>query len=233
MFGRSVIKRLDNSFGSFSVEELKYEGRSARVLFSGPQHAAQSGIPLDDNPRLLFDYNQLLLELAVDLDPKRVLVLGGGTLTLPMALVTYLPNAHVDVVEQNADLIQLAEEYFSYRPNPRLMIHVADATTALKQFKDRFDLIITDIFDNFTIPMPFRTVGFASSLKQLMNPHGVVATNCIAATSGYAAQPLRQITAAYSKAIGPVRALKADKDYAYWTPQNLIIRLTGKIVEVF
>ncbi len=223
MFGRSVIKRLTNSFGVFSVEELKYENRLARVLFSGPQHAAQSGIPLDGNPRLLFDYNQLLLELSIDLNPATILVLGGGTLTLPMALVTNLQNVHVTVVEQNPDLIQLAEEYFDYRPNDRLKIEIGDAFRLSKRLKARYDLIITDVFDNFTIPPAFRTLGFAQSIKNLLNTNGLIATNCIAATTGFAAQPLRQIVAAYSQAIGPVRAVKADRDYAYWTPQNMIV----------
>lgn len=223
MFGRSVIKRLTNSFGSFSVEELKYEGRPARVLFSGPQHAAQSGIPLDDNPRLLFDYNQLLLELALDLNPSKVLVLGGGTLTLPMALINNLQTVQVTVVEQNADLIALAGEYFNYHSDHRLRLEIGDALSIVGRLKDRYDLVITDIFDNFSIPQAFRTISFARSIKELLNVKGLIATNFIAATSGYAAQPLRQIVAAYSKAIGPVKVVKADQDYAYWTPQNMII----------
>ena len=109
----SVLKQLDSQFGNFTVEELIYDGRKARVLFSGPLHAAQSGLALDGNPRLLFDYNQRFLELSLELRPKNILVLGGGTLTLPNALIKYLPKAQVTTVEINPELITLARKYLA------------------------------------------------------------------------------------------------------------------------
>ncbi len=222
MFGKTVIYQVKNQFGNFYVEELDYEGRPARVLFSGPLHAAQSGIPLDDDPRLLFDYNRRLLEMAMILNPKWILILGGGTMTLPMAILRYLPKTKVTVVEVNKDLIDIAEKYFEYKPDNRLVLVIDDALNYVKQARVEFDLIITDIYNNFTIPQPFRETLFAHQLSRVLKNHGTVITNCISGITGAQAVPLRQLVQAYS-AIGKVRVVLASNNNIDWFPQNLII----------
>lgn len=223
MLNRPVVDQVETEYGSFVVEELDYEGRQARVLFSGPLRAAQSGVPLDDNPRLLFDYNQRLLELAIQSGANNILILGGGTLTLPSAMLKYLPSANITVVEHNEKLIALAKKYFGYKPNKRLHIIVADAAEYMHNNQALYDLLLVDIYDNFTIPKTFRGVGFAKLLSRALKDEGVVATNCIAGLNGPSSLPLRQLLAAYARSIGPVRAVQADSGHMHWSPQNLII----------
>lgn len=230
MFGSKVIEEVSNQFGTFTVEELTYEGRSARVLFSAPQHAAQAGIPLDDDERLLFDYNQLFLDLATSLQPKNVLVLGGGTLTLPTALVAHLPTVKITAVEINSDLIKLAAKYFGYRPNKRLRVVIRDAKEFMQLAKPTFDLIVVDLYDNFTIPKHFLGNTFAAQLKLGLNSGGMVATNCIAATTGEEAVHLRRLVDSYRSEIGKVRILKPNNRYMGWLSQNLIV-LSGENIE--
>ena len=223
MFGKKVIDKIDNEFGSFTVEELVYEGRRARVLFSGPMHSAQSGIPLDNDPHMLFDYNQRLLEMSIELTPRKILMLGGGTMTLPMALITALPEAELTVVELNAGMLTIASKYFGFKQQPRIRLLITDASKFMDQVEPAYDLIICDLYDNLTIPKVFRGVAFAEKLRRGLRPGGVVATNCISAISGELSQPMRQLCAAYSAGIGPVRIFKVDRHFAGWVPQNLII----------
>ena len=219
-----VIDRLENEFGSFTVEELEYEGRQARMLFSGPLHSAQSGIPLDDNPRMLFEYNQHLLEIAEQLSPKRILVLGGGTMTLPTALYRSLPHARIRVVEINKGLISLAKKHFNYRPSFRLKLTIGDAGTFMqKSALSKYDLIITDIYNNFTTPEQFLKLRFATALRRSLAPKGIVATNCISSLTGDRSLPIRKTSYAYSSEIGPLKIIKIDKTYPETTPQNLLV----------
>lgn len=227
MFGRQVIEQVYTDYGTFTVEELNYEGRPARVLFSAPMHTAQSGIPLDNNPRLLFDYNRCLLELAIEFGSKKILVLGGGTMTLPMALIDALSKTKVTVVEINHKLVDVAKKHFGFRENSRLELVVGDAEQFVAANKDKYSLILVDLYDNFTIPQHFRSLRFASSLKNRLDIDGLVATNCISSLEGEASRPLRQLSAAYSKEIGQTRALQADNEYFHWSPQNLIILATN------
>lgn len=223
MIGATIIYQFDNDFGTFTVEELNYEGRPARVLFSGPNHAAQSGIPLDNNPRLLFDYNQRLLELALDLKPRKILILGGGTFTLATALATALPKSKLTVVERNKDLVKIAESYFGYLPNSRLRLVINDAAIFMDQRKPLYDLIYVDIYDNFIIPDQFRGVEFAKKLNKALLTNGMVAVNCISGLHGAASLPMRQIAGAFSEVIGPVKVIQADQNYSHYLPQNLIV----------
>jgi spermidine synthase len=224
MLTTPIIYQLNNEFGSFTVEELDYEGRPARVLFSGPRHAAQSGMPLDGNPKMLFDYNQRFLELALELEPNRILVLGGGTLTLPSALLRVLSRVDITVVDINKDLITLAETYFGYTPNRRLKIIIDDAETVMKKNKKNvYDLIIVDLYNNFIIPEKFRTTDFALLINQSLASNGLVAINCIAGLAGEAALPAKQLISIYVNTIGSVKTIQADNNYTHWSPQNLII----------
>ena len=223
MFGRDVKYKLDNEFGSFTVEELIYEGRLARVLFSGPEHAAQSGIPLDGNPRMLFDYNQRFVELALELKPNNILVLGGGALTLPMALIDRLEKSFVTTVEINKDLIEVAKSYFNYLPNKRHKIIIADADDFVKANINKYDLIFIDLYNDFVTPERFRIIGFAQLINNLLAKHSVLAINCISGLYGDYALPAKQLYSIYSKAVGPIRIIQADANYYQWLQQNLII----------
>ena len=218
-----VITTLDNEFGQFTVEELVYDNRRARVLFAGPLHAAQSGIPLDNNPHMLFDYNQLLLELTAEINPDSLLILGGGVLTLPTAITNTLVRTKVTVVEINVGLIELARQYFGYRQNARLKVIVDDAGRFMLNQRLKYDLIITDVFDNFTLPLKFRSRQFAAALAGALNTGGLVATNCISFISSDQNSPLGQIKASYAKAIGPTKIIKVDPSYPKEVSQNLIV----------
>lgn len=221
-----LIYQFQNTFGAFSVEELDYDGRSARVLFSGPLHAAQSGIALDSDPRMLFDYNQRFLELATQLNPEHILVLGGGMLTLPLALTSCLSKVRVTAVEINPDFIELAAKYFGYQPQRRLQVIVEDASKFLKNDRSSYDLIMIDLFNELTIPEKFLSVDFSFKLKRAISAGGVIAVNCISAC-GKNALPLKKLTDTFSSTIGPVRALKASNKYPDFLPQNLIVLSGG------
>ncbi len=228
-----ILEQVDDQFGSFSVEELTYDGRNSRVLFSGPSHSAQSGLALDGNPKLLFDYIQQLFELALDLNPKNILILGGGTLTLATALCKHLPKTKITAVEINKDLIDLAEKYFGYEKDPRLTVILDDAEHFVARQKEHhYELIVTDLFNDLAIPDQFMSQTFAKQLKRILKTDGIVATNCIAALFGLGSQPVLKLATAYQKTIGRTRVLRVDnyRHYLGWTPQNLLV-LAGRGTE--
>lgn len=221
---RKVLFRGVYNSEDFTIEELLYDGRSARVYFGSENRAAQSGIPLDGNPRMLFDYNQRFLELSLYLRPKSVLILGGGMMTLPMALIDALPEINITAVEKNENLINLAAEYFDYQPSEHLKIVIGDAYDHMQKISvPTYDLIIVDLYDNLMIPKVFRGLSFAEKLQRSLFKDGVVAANCIASLSGDNSKPMRQLVAAYSKQIGLTTIYPAGDNTSFLFPQNLII----------
>jgi hypothetical protein len=76
-----IVYSQQTAGGSYQVIDKTYSGRKARVLYSTMPRTAQSGIPLDGNSLMLFGYNQRLIELITHLNPKSILVIGGGVYT--------------------------------------------------------------------------------------------------------------------------------------------------------
>lgn len=218
-----ILYEVDTDFDHYQVVERQYEGRPARVLFSGIRRAAQSGIGLDDNPDLLFDYNQRMLELANGVYPKSVLVLGGGAFSLPMALLTALPEATIDVVELDAGLQPIAEQYFGLQPNERLKLHFGDARDFITSPGASYDLIIIDIFSELAIPRHCLTVEFIKLLHSRLNNGGCIAMNIIASYQGKNDGLIKSQIAGYSKYFHSVTIYPAGYGLTSWLPQNLML----------
>lgn len=219
----TILFETDTRFDHYQVVERQYEGRPARVLFSGTRRAAQSGISLDDNPDLLFDYNQRLLELANGVYPERILVIGGGAFTLPMALLAALPEAVIDVVELDPGLQPIAERYFGLVPNDRLHITHADGRAYLATVAAGYDLIILDVFSELSIPRPFLTLEFVQLAYQKLRPGGVLAMNIIASYQGRNAGLIKSQAAAYQQVFDELAIYPAAYGLTSWLPQNLVV----------
>lgn len=218
-----ILYEGDTRYDHYAVIERTYEGRPARVLFSGSRRAAQSGIGLDDDPDLLFDYNQRLLELANAVYPKNVLIIGGGAYTLPMALQAALPDAELEVVELDKGLQPIAEAYFGLQASGRLKLLFGDGRQYLQTAEPKYDLIILDVFSDLTVPKQFLTSEFVALLYNKLRPGGVTAMNIIASLVGRNAGLIKSQVAAYSRLFDEFAIYPAAHGLTGWLPQNLVL----------
>lgn len=218
-----ILHETDTDFEHYAVVERQYEGRPARVLFSGSRRAAQSGIGLDDNPDLLFDYNQRLLELANGIYPQKVLMIGGGAFTLPMALVAALPEVIVEVVELDPGLEAIARQYFGLRSNDRLKLRFGDGRAFIEQTAGQYDMIIIDVYSELSIPRQFLTLEFITELYNHLCDGGRVAVNIIASYQGRNTDLIKSQIAAYSSLFAAVDIFPAAHGLTSWLPQNLVL----------
>jgi hypothetical protein len=218
-----ILLQTDTAIDHYEVVERQYEGRPSRVLFSGSRRAAQSGIGLDDDPDLLFDYNQRLLELASNLYPAHILMIGGGAFTLPMALTTALPDAVIDVVELDPGLQPIAEQYFGLQPSERLRLHFGDGRQFLETSTEVYDLIIIDVFSELSIPRQFLTMECVQLLHARLSAEGSIAMNIIAAIQGHSTRLIKCQLAAYRQIFTQLDVFPAAHGLTNWLPQNLIL----------
>lgn len=223
MIAENILHETQTPLERYLVVERTYEGRPARVLFSGQRRAAQSGIGLDDDPDLLFDYNQRLLELSSGLYPKRILIIGGGAFTLPMALVATLPEAHIDVVELDPGLEPIARQYFGLVTSERLHIVFGDGRQFIATTKTKYDLIILDVFNELSIPHQFLTSEFIKQVPKRLKPKGGLAMNIIASLQGRNTGLIKSQVAAYQVAFKRLTIFPAAYGLSGWLPQNLIL----------
>jgi spermidine synthase len=224
MFNREKILFEGNTeLGHYKVVEMVYEGRKARVLFSGDKSAAFSGVPLDGEHELLFDYIQRLFELVNFIRPKKLLMIGGGAYTLPTALLYALPDIHIDAVELDAGLDRIAKDYFGLVSNKRLRIFHQDGKEFLGKSNDKYDMIIIDAFSHLHIPKSLSTPDTSKYIFNRLTPDGLLAMNIISAYHGRRADTLLDFYSNYNKTFKAVSIYPAETALSLWIPQNFIL----------
>lgn len=219
---QNIVYAGSSEFGDYRIIDMNYEGRPARVLFSG-DHAGQSGIALDNDPELLFDYNQRFLEIVESLRPGRVLIIGGGAFTLPTALIERFPKIKVDVVEIDGLLYDLATKYFNATTDRRLRIFNEDGRRYIECTRDSYDLVILDAFDGYTIPRSLITLEAAQRYARILKRGGVVAVNFIAIYKSLRTALAHNLFVTFARVFVSTQIFPADRGYWTHAEQNLLL----------
>jgi len=119
----------------------------------------------------------LALILCQDARPVRILFIGGGGCSLPLAVGTLLPGASVTVVELSGDVADAARRFFI--PDAPLKLVVADGAEFLRASPEVFDLIFVDAANATESPAPsLASDSFVDELHAKLTEHGMIAVNC-------------------------------------------------------
>lgn len=108
---------------------------------------------------------------------KNCLVLGLGGGTVVELLNKYRPTLKITAVEFDPAMIEIAQKYFDIKNSPNLEIIHADAIKWVKKAKNKYDLIIFDLYLGKFNPEKTRKVSFLKDLKNLLNPKGIILYN--------------------------------------------------------
>lgn len=183
---------------SYLIKEFSdNSGRVVRGLVSGPG-GVQSGVLVDDPNELAFWYTNRMAE-AVEVVPRKasLLMLGGGTLTLPRYLAERFPDMTIDVVEIDSGLTDIARRHFAYNDTSRISIHYDDARAYVNHAKSKYDIVLVDVYSDTSVPFSMMTTEYGRAISRLLAEGGVVVVNAIVSPEG-ACRPLYQaIRSAY------------------------------------
>ena len=150
------------------------------------------------------------IALAVHPKPESVLILGLGPGVIPMLYRRLLPNATIDVAELDVAVLKVAERFFGFERDDRLVVHLGDARMVVKRLAREsrlFDVVIHDVYDNSDIPPHLTTLEFLSELKSLLTDDGVLIANIVGREGAYDHQ-----SETYRKAFGDFYNLREDED---------------------
>jgi spermidine synthase len=128
---------------------------------------------------MAFDYTKYygLYRLFVP-ELRAALAIGGGTYSVPAAILRDSPRAVVDVAEIDPTLHALARRYFALPEDARLRNHVTDGRRFLHDTGERYDLIFSDAFGSLiSAPAQFSTLEFFRLARARLREDGVLIAN--------------------------------------------------------
>jgi len=128
----------------------------------------------------MYYYSLMLAGFAHKPDPERILFIGLGGGTISMAIHHYFPKVHIDNVELDPDVVEVAKKYFGFKEDDRMKVYVRDGRVQVRRLlrdKAKYDIIFADAFRGGYIPYHLTTKEFMESLKALLTSDGIVVSN--------------------------------------------------------
>lgn len=211
---------IDTPTAHYSIVQFQQEGKEVRGIMSGPL-GVQSGVYTKEPNKLAFWYTQELADVVAQAPQKqRILILGGGTYTLPRYLAEKYPQSHIDVVEIDPELTAIARRQFFYNDPANVSIHYDDARVFINHATQKYDVILMDAYSDISMPFSLLTREYSQQIKRLITPQGIVGVNALAASHG-ACQPVYDaINATYAN-LGATYYIKVQ--YPKQERSNLIL----------
>lgn len=211
-----------SEYSHYKIVDMEYDGRDARVLF-GDNNSPQSGAARDDEPELLFEYNQRFLEIAESIRPKNVLVIGGGAFMLPKALLERFDDINIDVVELDPLLVQLSQKFFDLPDDSRLHVYIGDGRAFIDTCVQQYDFIVIDAFSEFNIPRPLLTKQAASRYAHLLTSDGIAAVNFVATYHTHRETLAHNLQVTFAENFVSVEIYPAEIHHLQNGEQNLVL----------
>lgn len=191
-----------------AMKDVIYEHESVyhhiRVLESGVKPYRQRVLMLDstqeggmnaDTGELMLPYQEYW-KLALLRESGKVesaLFIGAGAFGMPENVSRDFPQAEVDVVEIDPQVIEVGRKFFKLDEHPRVKAHAADARRFLHLAGGKeWDLVFGDAYNGkHAIPAHLATQEFFQQIADHMTPQGVFIMNIIASVNG----PQSELTA--------------------------------------
>ena len=154
----------------------------------------QSSMRLDDPFDSPIEYVRYFhLALAIKPDIERVLVIGLGGGSVVKRMWRDYPDVHIDAVEIDQEVADVARELFGLPDDERIRVCVGDGREFLRHCDRTYDLIIVDAFDDDHVPRHLTTEEFFREARDHLAEDGVVAFNFIGMVHGEHSKPFRSL----------------------------------------
>ena len=162
----------------YSLIVVTEDDDGLRTLWFEKHGARQSVVKVGDPDHLELPYAKAMpMGLAFVDRPQRILIVGLGGGTVPGFLHKHYPEATIDVVDIDPDVVMVAKRYFGFREDAKMHAHVADGRRFIEECRDPYDLILLDAFSSENIPYHLATREFLEAVRRALAPGGVAVGN--------------------------------------------------------
>ncbi len=172
----TVVFEGEGDFGAVRVIE---RGDGLRELYAGEGRARQSAIYPSQPRRLELAYSRTAMIGPALVEPgAQVLFVGLGGGAMPTFVRRVMPEARLQVVEIDPLIVNVAAEWFDFRPDSAMVVHIADGRAFIEGSPPgSWDLIVLDAFSDTDIPHALTTRTFLESVRLGLGPDGIVVSN--------------------------------------------------------
>jgi spermidine synthase len=219
-------------------EDKDFTGRKVRLLML--DSTVEGGVYLEDGdkrggdlPVAYQNYWRILANNPAYV-PRRALFIGAGAFGMPLAVAGHWPEARVEVVEIDPEVISVGREWFGLGENPAVEAVADDGRRFLRrQEAGAYDLIFGDAYNGVSyIPPHLVTAEFFALVAARLGPGGVFMMNLISPLRDEQA-PLAESVAAGVRAAFPHLAVFTVQRASARTRQNLVLLASHQPLDAF
>ncbi len=173
---QTLVYEKASRFGRIIVTE---DHNGLRTLLFAKDGARQSVVKPGDPDHLELPYARFAFTgLALCEGPRRILVVGLGGGTLPGFLRKHYPDAAIDVVEIDPDVVDVAKMFFGFREDELMRVQVGDGRQFIENIRQpSYDVIFLDAFGSHSLPPHLTTQEFLQAVRRALMPSGVAVGN--------------------------------------------------------
>lgn len=177
----NVVYSRDGVYERITIYDGEYGGRPTRFFQQDRSHSGAMFLDSLDPTDLVYGYSKYYSPYKIFTpDAQRALIIGSGASSILKAMLAELPNAHIDVVDIEPSLFDLAKKYFRVANTPRLVNYVEDGRRFLRDTDKKYDIIFSDVASSlFSIPTHFATREFFAIANDKLNDGGIFIANLI------------------------------------------------------
>jgi spermidine synthase len=140
--------------------------------------ATQSAMLFSDPDALIAQYTRKMMAfLLFNPNPAHIVMIGLGGGSLAKFCFRHLPRARITVVEVDADVIALREEFCIPRDDERFRVVHDDGARFLERLGEPMDVLLIDAFDADGIALSLAKYSFYSSAARQLTENGVLIMN--------------------------------------------------------
>jgi spermidine synthase len=164
------------------VDASSYEYGTAKALIldhllHGINHKKNPDLLISPYVHAMDEIVQVYFNAGKD-SRLRYFFAGGGAYTQPRAVKAMYPQAHVTVAELDPQVTATAEQALYVNTDSMQIIH-HDARAVLQSTQQHFDIVVTDVFHDISVPYHMVTQEFAQAVKRKLNAEGIYLINIV------------------------------------------------------
>jgi len=107
--------------------------------------------------------------------PQKALIFGLGGGTVAWQLRETFPDVEITGIELDPIMVDLGKKYLKWDEQTKVII--GDATKEIKKLKQKYDLVLVDMYVGDEVPERLTADSFIKEIKKLVNENGFVVFN--------------------------------------------------------